>query len=503
MPVDLETTEPMKRIFRSIDETKVIVNHIVVCKANFLMMAYYLLDLRQLLEELSKEEDFINTTSLEVHTPLRMLADVLEAIYAFTKRCKDSSRIFLLYQSNALVDQMTKQFGELVHCLSLMLQGGTMLSSTTASQIKEMQTKLIEALFYVEPEHERIAQNLSQALIHGQAHDSFATSLLRDISTNLNMQFFEAGELIQELKGDLETARVEKREPELHLLESLHKLLNPAVLPDVNLLVPEDSPFSVDDLAIPSSFFCPITGQIMEDPVMLAEAGYTYERSAILKWFEGGNTICPNTGKELENFELIPNLKLKQNMEEFFDLKRHKTMLHAIKQIRSEGMSTDIEEAVNTVKQLLDVNLKYKRLLVTLDGIQPLVAILKPSAPQLKEKIFRILYSIAALGDEYKASIVEAKAVPVLLRILQRNPAVNGGPVQLLWELSKSESGRVAILAEKASVVVVASAFNLCTSDQKLQAEQLLYNLCDHDKEAIIQAATSGVFGPLVRKLAS
>ncbi|GLJ15407.1 hypothetical protein SUGI_0252920 [Cryptomeria japonica] len=503
MPVDLETADVMNRIFKSIDETKGLVSHIVVCKANFLMMAYYLLDLRQLVEDLSREECFTNATSLEAQASLQSLADTLEAIYSFTKCCKNSSRILLLYQSNALVDQITKQFGELVHCLSLMLQRSTMLSSTTEVQIKEMQNKLSEALFYVEPEHEKIAQQLSQALKNGQADDSLATDLLCVISTTLNMKFYEAGELIQELKGDLETARIERREEELILLQSLHTLLNPAVLPDVNLLVPEDSPFSANDLAIPSSFFCPITRQIMEDPVMLAEAGYTYERSAILKWFEGGNTICPNTGKELENFELIPNLKLKQNMEEFFDLKRHKTMLHAIQQIRSQGTSTDVEESVNTVKQLLDVNLKYKRLLVTLDGIQPLVAILKPSTPQLKEKIFRILFSIAALGDEYKASIVEAKAVPVLLRILQRNPAVNGGPVQLLWELSKSEAGRAAILDEKASVVVVASAFNLCTSDQKLQAEQLLYNLCEHDSTAIIQAATSGVFGPLVRKLAS
>jgi len=492
----------LKKIYTCIDDTKRIVNDIAVGKANFLMMAYYLLDLRPFLEELSQEEDFINATSLEA--PLQRLADTVESIYDFTKHCKSSSRILLLYQCNELVGEISKLFAELVQCLSLMLQGNTEITSRIEGQIKDMQTNLSRVSFYVETEHEKLAKKISEGLINGQADKDFATDLLCKMSAHLDLQSFEASELMQELKGDLESARLEGRESDLCLLQGLFTLFSPAVLPDVRNMASEESlAFSADDLAIPSSFYCPITGQIMQDPVMLAEAGYTYERYAIIKWFEEGNNICPNTGTKLENFELVPNLKLKQNMEEFFDLRYHKTLLNTIHQISPQGNPTELEEAVNTVKHLLDFRPKYKRLLVTLDGIRPLVSILKPAEQQLKEKIYSILFSIAALGDDYKALIIGAGAVPVLLRILQRNPAVNGGPVQLLWELSKSESGRVAILAEKASVVIVASAFNLCTYDQKLQAEKLLYNLCEHDKSAIIQAATSGLFGPLVRRLGS
>lgn len=492
----------LNKIYTCIDDTKIIVNDIAVGKSNFLMMAYYLLDLRSFLEELSQEEDFINSTSLEA--PLQRLADTVESIYAFTKHCKSSSRILLLYQCSELVGDITKLFVELVQCLSLMLQGDTEIVPSIEGQIKDMQSNLSRVSFYVEPENENLAKNISEGLMNGQADKDFATDLLCKISAHLNLQFFEASELLQELKGDLESARLEGRVSDLCLLQGLFTLFTPAVLPNVRNLASEESlAFSADDLAIPSSFYCPITRQIMQDPVMLAEAGYTYERYAIIKWFQEGNNICPNTGTKLESFELVPNLKLKQNMEEFFDLKWHKTLLNTIHQISPQGNPTELEEAVNTVKHLLDFHPKYKRLLVTLDGIRPLITILKPAEQQLKEKIYSILFSIAVLGDEYKASIIGAGAVPVLLRILQRNPAVNGGPVQLLWELSKSESGRVGILAEKAAVVIVASAFNLCTYDQKLQAEKLLYNLCEHDKSAIIQAATSGLFGPLVRRLAS
>lgn len=51
---------------------------------------------------------------------------------------------------------------------------------------------------------------------------------------------------------------------------------------------------------------CPITLEIMEDPVFLAD-GHTYERSAIEDWFRRGNKTSPMTGEELKHTQLIPN----------------------------------------------------------------------------------------------------------------------------------------------------------------------------------------------------
>eukprot|EP01018_Ginkgo_biloba_P024230 Gb_25683 [translate_table: standard] len=494
MGMDRELIDLMERIQKSIDDTRRVVSDIAVGKANFLMMAYYLVEFGQLLEGLLHEEEFASAESSKAC--LQRVAGVLEGIYGFTRDCKSRSRILLLYKCNELVLETTKHFRELVECLSLMLQENAMISPRMNAQITEMQSKLRSALFYAEPEQQKIAEEINACLAGNQSVEGQATGLLRRIAQILSVQPYEAAELKKELQKDLEADRIER---------GLYALLeSAAVLDDVRKLASEDSSACLaDDLAIPSSFFCPITGQIMEDPVMLAEAGYTYERYAITEWFERGHTTCPDTGKVLESLELVPNLVLRQNMEEVFERRRHKTMLHALHQIRAQGSPAEVEEAVNTVKQLMDVHPKYKRLIVTLDGIQPLVGYLKPAVQHLKERIFWILYCIAALGDEYKSSIIEAGAVPILLRLLHRNPAGNGGPVQLLWEISKTERGRAAILAEKASVVVVASAFNLCTNDQKLQAEQLLYNLCEHDKAAIVQAASSGIFGPLVSKLIS
>eukprot|EP00518_Triparma_eleuthera_P015890 CAMPEP_0197568468 /NCGR_PEP_ID=MMETSP1320-20131121/37359_1 /TAXON_ID=91990 /ORGANISM="Bolidomonas sp., Strain RCC2347" /LENGTH=594 /DNA_ID=CAMNT_0043130745 /DNA_START=104 /DNA_END=1885 /DNA_ORIENTATION=- len=51
---------------------------------------------------------------------------------------------------------------------------------------------------------------------------------------------------------------------------------------------------------------CPLTSRVMSDPV-IASDGYTYERKAIEKWIEDGNTTSPRTGYPLASFELLPN----------------------------------------------------------------------------------------------------------------------------------------------------------------------------------------------------
>ena len=51
---------------------------------------------------------------------------------------------------------------------------------------------------------------------------------------------------------------------------------------------------------------CPITQELFVEPV-LAEDGHTYERSAISRWFNTGNTRSPVTNEELEGKKLVPN----------------------------------------------------------------------------------------------------------------------------------------------------------------------------------------------------
>lgn len=62
------------------------------------------------------------------------------------------------------------------------------------------------------------------------------------------------------------------------------------------------------------NFLCPITTEVMTDPVV-AESGFTYERSAIEAWFKK-NRIDPTTGEEVSTTKLIPNFTLRAMIRE-------------------------------------------------------------------------------------------------------------------------------------------------------------------------------------------
>ena len=66
---------------------------------------------------------------------------------------------------------------------------------------------------------------------------------------------------------------------------------------------------------VPSQYLCPITGEIMEDPVTTAD-GHAYERAAIAQWLQAHDT-SPVTNAQLPHRKLAPAHALRQLIEEF------------------------------------------------------------------------------------------------------------------------------------------------------------------------------------------
>eukprot|EP00882_Tetradesmus_deserticola_P004990 GHRQ01005259.1.p1 GENE.GHRQ01005259.1~~GHRQ01005259.1.p1 ORF type:complete len:429 (+),score=103.88 GHRQ01005259.1:79-1365(+) len=66
----------------------------------------------------------------------------------------------------------------------------------------------------------------------------------------------------------------------------------------------------------PTSFYCPVSMELMSDPVMVA-TGHTYDRQCIAKWLAQGNRTCPVTGMRLRHLELVPNHALRNAIQEW------------------------------------------------------------------------------------------------------------------------------------------------------------------------------------------
>ena len=67
---------------------------------------------------------------------------------------------------------------------------------------------------------------------------------------------------------------------------------------------------NLDTSKLPKEFLCPITHDVMRDPVVLSD-GHTYERQAIEKWIKLGRTTSPMTGATLTSTSLTPNFTLR------------------------------------------------------------------------------------------------------------------------------------------------------------------------------------------------
>lgn len=69
-------------------------------------------------------------------------------------------------------------------------------------------------------------------------------------------------------------------------------------------------------IQIPYHFRCPISLELMRDPVIVG-TGQTYDRSSIESWAATGNTTCPVTRLPLTDFTLIPNHTLRRLIQEW------------------------------------------------------------------------------------------------------------------------------------------------------------------------------------------
>jgi hypothetical protein len=63
-------------------------------------------------------------------------------------------------------------------------------------------------------------------------------------------------------------------------------------------------------------FICPLTKQIMWDPVTASD-GHNYEKYAIIERFRQGNYLSPITEKLMEESVLIPNHHLRESIEKY------------------------------------------------------------------------------------------------------------------------------------------------------------------------------------------
>ncbi|KAL8088594.1 hypothetical protein AgCh_038394 [Apium graveolens] len=247
------------------------------------------------------------------------------------------------------------------------------------------------------------------------------------------------------------------------------------------------------------SFYCPITREVMEDPVETS-SGQTFERKAIEEWLASGSNLCPMTNSVLETPLLRPNKTLRQSIEEWKD---RNTMI-SIASMRPKLLSGDVEETISCLEELHDLceQRDIHREWVVLENYIPvLVKLLRAENRDVRNCAMDILHILSKDNDDTQERIARTgDALESIVRSLGRR---NGKlAVAFLLELSKNEFSRQSIGKVKGCIIYLVTMSSSTDSQAARDARNLLRNLSFSD-ENVIQMAKTNYFEHLLERLSS
>ncbi|KAA8521550.1 hypothetical protein F0562_012223 [Nyssa sinensis] len=222
---------------------------------------------------------------------------------------------------------------------------------------------------------------------------------------------------------------------------------------------PTPAPISeMDEIDVPSYFICPISMQLMRDPVTVS-TGITYDRENIERWlYSCKNNTCPVTKQVLSDIDLTPNHTLRRLIQAWCTL----NALHGIERIPTPKPPVDKAQ----IAKLLNNAKKF---------------------PDLQHKCLRRLRSIAHGGERNKRCLEAAGAVEFLASIIKKDEST-------MTEVSLDDGTELTIKTSDEALKIL---YNLQTSETALKKlihddgefmESLMHILNDGNSQSRVYA---------------
>lgn len=181
----------------------------------------------------------------------------------------------------------------------------------------------------------------------------------------------------------------------------------------------------------PEDFRCPISLELMTDPVTVS-TGQTYDRSSIQKWLRAGNIICPKTGEKLINKELVPNSALRKLIQQFCE--DHGVSLAKTETQNSNAARTIAVNSPAAAEATRFLSKFLARRLVSGTGEQ-------------KNKAAYEIRLLAKSSVSNRCCLIEAGTVPPLLNLLSSTDApTQENAIAALLKFSKHSKGKKVIM---------------------------------------------------------
>ncbi|CAH8355387.1 unnamed protein product [Eruca vesicaria subsp. sativa] len=266
-----------------------------------------------------------------------------------------------------------------------------------------------------------------------------------------------------------------------------------------------------DKLTIPVDFLCPVSLELMKDPVIVA-TGQTYERAYIQRWIDCGNLTCPKTQQKLENFTLTPNYVLRSlisrwctehNIEQPINGRsRSRGDMSVIKALVHKLSSRSIEERRNAVSEIRSLSKRStdNRILIAEAGAIPvLVNLLTSEDVATQENAITCVLNLS-IYDNNKELIMFAGAVTSIVQVLRAGTMeARENAAATLFSLSLADENKI-IIGGSGAIPALVDLLENGTPRGKKDAATALFNLCIYQGNKG-RAVRAGIVPALVKML--
>ncbi|KAF5451774.1 hypothetical protein F2P56_026848 [Juglans regia] len=498
-------SEVLSQAVEGILEIVIAANDVLVKKDSFKELATYLERVVPILKELNRKNV---SDSESLNNAVEILNRQIGAAKQLTLECSKRNRVYLLMNCRTVVKRLEDTVQEISRALSLLPLASLDLSSGINEEIGVLCDNMQRAEFKAAIAEEEILEKIESGIQERNVDRSYANKLLVlianvvGISTNRSALKKE----FEEFKNEIENARLRKNEAEAIQMDQIIALLERA---DATSSLEEKEikyytkrkSLGSQRLEALQSFYCPITRDVMMDPVETS-SGQTFERCAIEKWFADGNRLCPLTMTPLDTSVLRPNKTLRQSIEEWKD---RNTMI-TIASIKPKLKSEEEEEVLYSLAQLQDLceQRDLHREWVVLENYIPvLIQCVGAKNRDIRNHALIILCILAKDSDDAKERIAGVdNAIEFIVRSLGRRVAERKLAVALLLELSKCNLVRDCIGKVQGCILLLVTMSSSDDSQAARDAQVLLDNLSFSDQN-VIQMAKANHFKHLLRRLST
>ncbi|WCJ42938.1 U-box domain-containing protein 8 [Euphorbia peplus] len=258
-------------------------------------------------------------------------------------------------------------------------------------------------------------------------------------------------------------------------------------------------------IQFPDDFKCPISLEIMSDPVILS-SGHTFDRASIQRWLDSGHRSCPITKLPLpEHPILIPNHALRSLISNYTLLSPCKSHPPAKPQAQPQTLISTLTspsspklESLIQLTRMTKLDPVLRRQLTESGAVSAVLNCVNSPESAIQEKALSLLLNLS-LDDDNKVGLVAEGAIGRVITVLQgESPDSRAIGCTILTSLAVVEVNKATIGAYPNAICGLVRLLKYGKGREVKEAATALYAIClfpDNRRRAV----ESGAVAILVR----